>query len=192
MARDELYTGNAMRKRAIHTAGMTKIALLAAALSVSSYFVIPLPFTPIVLSMHTVMVNVTGLMLAPRHAAYTVLIYLFMGLIGMPVFAGASSGPGKLFGPTGGFYFGFLLSAVCLSLWKGKKNSVARYVFVTVGVGMPIQHLCAILWMCLYNGWNVKAAVWTVSLPFLLGDVLKCILSSVLGAAMNKMLPDMS
>lgn len=190
MARDELYTGSRMRRKRMNTAAMTKIALLAAALSVSSYFVILLPFTPVVLSMHTVMVNVIGLLLEPRHAAYTVLIYLFMGLIGIPVFAGASQGPAKLFGPTGGFYFGFLLSAVCISLWKGKKNSVVRYALVTAGIGMPIQHACAVLMMCGYNGWNVRAAAWAVSLPFLPGDVLKCILSSGLGAAMNKMLPD--
>ena len=93
----------------LDTSSMTKIALLTALLSVSSYLVFPLPFTPIVLSMHTVIVNLVGLILKPSHAAYTILVYLFMGFIGIPVFSAGSAGPGKLFGPTGGFYFGFLL-----------------------------------------------------------------------------------
>lgn len=178
-----------MKKNKLDTSSMTRIALLVAVLSVSSYFIIPLPFTPIVLSMHTVMVNLIGLMLKPKYAAYTILIYLFMGLIGMPVFSGGSAGPGKLFGPTGGFYFGFLFSAIVISLCKGKKNKFVRYALVTSGMGMPIQHFFAILFMSIYNGGNLQAAALSVSIPFILGDVLKCMLASMLGVAINKILP---
>lgn len=176
------------RGNKLDTISMTKIALLVAILSASSYLVIPLPFTPIVLSMHTVMVNVIGLILKPRHAAYTILIYLFMGLIGLPIFSGGSAGPGKLFGATGGFYFGFLFAVIAISILKGKKNNIVRYAAVTIGVGIPIQHLFAILFMYFHNGFNIQAAAFTVSLPFIPGDIIKCILASVIGAALNKVL----
>ncbi len=174
----------------LDTSSMTKIALLVAALSVSSYLVIPLPFTPIVLSMHTVMVNLIGLMLKPSHAAYTILVYLMIGLIGVPIFSGGSAGPGKLFGPTGGFYFGFLFAAIAISMFKGKKNKFTRYAAVTIGLGVPIQHLFAILFMCFHNDFNIQAALLTVSLPFIPGDIIKCILASMLGVAINKVLPE--
>ena len=90
------------------TSGLTKIALCTAMLCVASYIVIPLPFTPVVLSMHTLAVNLAGLILKPKHAACVIGLYLLMGLAGLPVFAGGTAGIGKLLGPTGGFYFGFL------------------------------------------------------------------------------------
>lgn len=168
---------------------MTKIALCVSLLSVTSYLVIPLPFTPIVLSLQTVMVNIIGLILKPRHAAYTVLIYLFIGLIGLPVFSGGTAGPAKLFGPTGGFYFGFLFAVIAISKLKGKKNQCTRYALVTIGVGIPIQHFFAILFMCFHNDFNVQAAALSVSVPFIVGDIIKCIIASMIAVSLNKVLP---
>lgn len=172
----------------LDTSSMTKIALLVAVLSASSYLVIPLPFTPIVLSMHTVMVNLIGLMLKPRYAAYTILVYLALGLIGIPVFSGGTAGSGKLFGPTGGFYFGFFFAVIFISMLKGKKNNFVRYAVVTIGLGIPIQHLFAILFMCFHNGFNIQEAALTVSLPFIPGDIIKCVLASMLGVAIKRIL----
>ncbi len=129
-----------------------------------------------------------GLMLKPKHAAYTILIYLILGLIGMPIFSGGSAGPGKLFGPTGGFYFGFLAAVIVISMLKGKKNKFTRYAAVTIGLGIPIQHLFAILFMCFHNGFNIQAAAVTVSFPFIPGDIIKCLLASMLAVALNKVL----
>lgn len=167
---------------------MTKIALCVTILSISSYLIIPLPFTPIVLSMHTVMVNVIGLLLKPKHAAYTIVVYLIMGLIGVPIFSGGTAGPGKLFGPTGGFYFGFLFAVIFISMFKGDKFHFIRYAVVTICIGIPVQHIFAILFMCFHNNFNIKVATLTVSLPFIPGDILKCIIASAIGVALNKVL----
>ena len=140
--------------------------------------------------MHTVMVNLIGLMLNPRHAAYTILVYLTFGVIGIPVFSGGTAGIGKLFGPTGGFYFGFFFAVIVISMLKGKKNNFVRYSVVTIGLGLPVQHLFAILFMCFHNGLNIQAAVLTVSLPFIPGDIIKCILASILGVAINRVLKE--
>lgn len=167
---------------------LTKTALCVALLCVSSYFIIPLPFSPVVISLHTVMVNLIGLILKPKQAAVAMVTYLLMGLIGLPVLSAGTAGPGKLFGPTGGFYFGFLFAVVAISLLKGAKNSLGRYILVTICVGIPIQHVCAIAMMCFHNGGNIGAAVTTVSLPFLVGDVAKCVMASVVGVALNQAL----
>lgn len=168
---------------------ITKIALCIAVLCVSSYPVIPLPFTPVVLSLHTVAINLIGLILKPRHAAYTVLIYLIMGLIGMPVFSAGAAGPGKLFGPTGGFYFGFLFAVIAISLLKGKDNKFGRYAVVTIGAGIPIQYIFAVLWMCFHNSFNLSASFAAV-LAFVPGDIVKCLIASVTGVALNKAMRD--
>ena len=170
------------------TKDMTKMALCAAILCVTSFLVVPLPFTPIVISLHTIAVNIIGLILTPMQAGLTVFIYLLMGLVGLPVFSAGTAGPGKLFGPTGGFYFGFLFAVIAISLLRGKKSSMKRYAIVSIAVGIPIQHLCAIVGMCIHNGGNVAAAFATVSLPFIIGDIIKCLMSSMVGVALNKVI----
>lgn len=176
-----------MNKR-IKTQTLTKIALCVAILCVTSFLIVPLPFTPIVISLHTIVVNIIGLILKPKEAGISILIYLFMGLIGLPVFSAGTAGPAKLFGPTGGFYFGFLFAVIAISLLRGKKISMKRYCFVSICVGIPIQHICAMIGMCIYNEWNVVASFMTVSFPFLVGDVLKCMMASMVGVAINKVM----
>ena len=174
------------KRNTLHIASITKIALCVAILCASSYLVIPLPFTPIVLTVHTILINLIGLIFKPKEAAYTILTYILMGLIGLPVFAGGTTGPGKLFGPTGGFYFGFLFAAIAISLLKGKENNFPRYILITLVVGIPIQHIFAILFMCFYNNFHIQSALLTVSLPFLPGDILKAVIASALARTLNK------
>ena len=165
---------------------ITKISLCVALLCVASYLVIPLPFSPVVIGLQTIVVNIIGLIMKPREAAITVAVYLLMGLIGLPVFSAGSAGIGKLLGPTGGFYFGFLFAVIAISLLRGKKNTVRWYSFLLIVVGIPIQHICGIFFMCLHNEGNIMAAFLTVSLPFLIGDIVKCIMSAFVGVALNK------
>lgn len=177
------------KSKKIDLYAVAKMSVCVAFLCISSYLTVPLPFTAILLSLHTVAVNLTGLLLSPGQAAGTIIVYLLMGLIGLPVFSAGSSGPGKLFGPTGGFYFGFLFAVVVISLLKGKKNQFWRYIIVTILLGIPVQHLFGVLFMCFHNGFNIKSAFLTVSLPFIPGDVLKCVISSMLAVTLNK-IPD--
>lgn len=172
------------KKNKVYT--MTQNALCTTILCISSYLVLPLPFTPIVLSMQTVMINLIGLILTPQNAGMCVLLYLLMGLIGLPVFSGGTSGAGKLFGPTGGFYFGFLVSVVVISLLKGRKIRLGRYMAVTIAAGIPIQHFFAVVFMYFHNGHQLRAAIMTVSVPFLVGDIIKCAAASFFAVAFNK------
>src|SRR5690554_3296524 len=120
---------------------MTKLSLCVALICISSYIVIPLPFTPIMITGQTIAINLAALILNPVHSATCVAIFILLGVSGLPVFAGGGSGLGVLFGPTGGFILGFLLAAVAVSYLKGKRASLFRYILVTVFLGMPIVHL---------------------------------------------------
>ena len=160
-------------KQGVYSAA--KAAICISLLTVLSYIVIPLP--PSGLSLMTVMVSLMGLAMTA---------YLIMGLIGLPVFQGGTGGAGKLFGVTGGYYFGFLIAVVLISLLKGKACSFRRYTAVTVFVGIPIEHLCAVSMMCLHNGFDIKGAFVSISLPFIFGDIVKAVIAAFLGVAVNK------
>ena len=120
-----------MKKDRDNIYSMTKVALCVSLLSVVSYFALPLPMTPVVLSLQTLAVGIIALILSPGQCAWAMVLYLIMGALGLPVFSGGSAGLGKLLGPTGGYYFGFLISAVAVSLLKGKEINLKRYTAVT-------------------------------------------------------------
>lgn len=167
---------------------LTKLALFVALLCVSGILVLPIPFTPIVLSLHTVVINCIALLFKPKHAFSIVGVYLLMGLIGLPVFSLGTAGAEKLFGPTGGFYFGFLFSVFFMSLFKGTRIRFMRFLMITLFIGLPVQHLFAILFMGFYNGFDFWTATLTVSFPFLLGDIFKCFLSASIVVTIYKAL----
>lgn len=169
-----------------HLVGMMKIAMCVALLCVSAYLSFPLPFTPIVITAQTIIVNLLALILTPRQAVTAVAVYLLMGTVGLPVFSGGGSGLAKLLGPTGGFLFGFLFMVLAISLLKGKNNHLGRYLLVTIGVGMPVLYFMGTAYMCLTAHLSVPAALMAAVVPFLAGDVLKCVGASLLAVALNK------
>lgn len=167
---------------------LTKVSLCVALLCISAYIVIPLPFTPILITAQTIIINLIALILSPKQSLLTVTVYILIGICGLPVFSGAVGGIAKLLGPTGGFLIGFLIIAPIISLLKGKNLNILRYSVVTVLIGMPLLYLCGTAFMCLVHGMNLKAALMAAVVPFIIGDVLKCIFASFLAFALNKAL----
>ena len=78
----------------------------------------------------------------------SLLLYVLLGVVGLPVFSGAKSGIGTILSPTGGFIIGFVLAAFFVSLLKGVlgrklggKLTVVRYIIVTVIIGIPVMYI---------------------------------------------------
>ena len=165
---------------------MTKVAICVSLLSVVSYFALPLPMTPVVISLQSLAVGIIALILSPGQCAWAMVLYLLMGALGLPVFSGGTAGVGRLFGPTGGFYFGFLISAVAVSALKGKEINLRRYTAVTIALAVPIQHICGMIMMCIHNGFDIRSAFVSVSLPFIAVDFVKAFSAAVLAVAINK------
>ena len=83
---------------------LTLLAMMLALISVSSYIAIPLPFSDAKITAQTMIVNLIGLLIAPQDTILVMASWLLLGLCGVPVFSGGSAGPGKLLGPSGGYY----------------------------------------------------------------------------------------
>ena len=175
-----------MRKDREKVYSMTKTAICISLLSVVSYFALPLPMTPVVISLQSLAVGIIALILSPGQCAWAMVLYLLMGALGLPVFSGGTAGVGKLLGVTGGFYFGFLISAVVVSSLKGKEIILRRYTAVMTAFALPIQHICGVVMMCIHNGFDVKSAVMSVSVPFIVVDLVKGVGAAILAVAINK------
>ena len=77
---------------------------------------IPLPFTPVPITGQTFAVLLVGAVLGSRRGAASLLLYLMQGLVGLPFFAGGTSGLAILLGPTGGYLVGFIVAAYLVGL----------------------------------------------------------------------------
>lgn len=154
---------------------LTQMALLVALLSVSAYIAFPIPITLVSVTAQTLVLNLTALLLDRRKAAITVAVWILLGAVGVPVYSGGRGGLSQLFGPTGGFIFAFLVAAYLIALLKGDHFSLPRYLLVTICVGIPIIDLAGAAWYMVYADIGWGAAFLTTALPFLPGDLIKCV-----------------
>lgn len=164
------------------------MSICIAIICVSAYISFPLPFTPTMITAQTIAINLVALILTPKQSFLVVLLYIFLGAFGLPVFSGGTGGFGKLFGPTGGFIIGFLVIAPLISYLKGKNNSFKRYLFVTIFVGMIILYAVGAVYMSIVQKISIIAALSIAVFPFIFGDILKCFLSSFIAVKLNKAL----
>ena len=168
------------------TAEMTKMALMVAMNCVSAYIIIPLPFSLSPLALQTMIVNLTGYVLNAKQAFMTMLVYLLVGLAGVPVFTGGSAGPGKLFGPTGGYIIGFLFTAVFLAYFRGEKYSFKRYALLGCVIGIPLIYVFGVVQLKLITGMGWDKAIMTGALPFIPLDIVKCLAAAVIAYPINR------
>ena len=168
------------------TAEMTNMALMVAMNCVSAYIIIPLPFSLSPIALQTLIVNLTGYVLNAKQAFMTMLVYLLVGLAGVPVFTGGSAGPGKLFGPTGGYIIGFLFTAVFLAYFRGEKYSFKRYALLGCVIGIPLIYVFGVVQLKLITGMGWDKAIMTGALPFIPLDIVKCLAAAVIAGPINR------
>ncbi len=162
------------------TSDTTRISLLAALICISGYLIIPLPFSPVPATAQSLAVMLTGSLLSPLHTFVTLLLFILLGTIGLPVFAGGASGVGVLMGPTGGYLAGFLLGAVTISLLKGRKPALLRYGIANIVGGIVVVYWLGILRLSQMTGMTLNNAFVVGAVPFLAGDVIKVFLASTI------------
>lgn len=161
-------------------------AALIAALTVIG--TIPLGVVP--LTLQTLGVLLAGAVLGARKGALAVALYLAVGAIGVPVFAGGASGIAAFVGPTGGFLLGFVLAAWLVGFLT--ERIMPAYPFwralgVTV-LGSASVYLIGIPWLVVTLGTPAVVASLAVFIP---GDLLKAVLAVVIATSVHRALPDL-
>lgn len=157
------------------TKDMVCIAVFAVIIAICSWISIPatVPFT-----LQTFGVLLTVGVLGGRRGSLSVLIYLLLGAIGVPVFAGFSGGVGSILGSTGGYIIGFLFSALVMWFMEhflGKKTWVLA---LSMLLGLLVCYLFGTAWfMIVYANQSGAVGLWTALgwcvFPFIIPDLLK-------------------
>lgn len=150
---------------------MTRCALMAALICVLAPLSIPLS-SLVPISLGSLMVMLAGAVLGSKEGTLSVLIYLLCGAVGLPVFAGYSSGLSDLFGVTGGFLFGYLP----LAFFSGRLYEIRKTngsLLSGMIVGNIVLYIFGTVWFMIYLKTNLEKALTVCVLPFLLGDIIK-------------------
>ena len=137
-----------------------------------------IPLTPVPLTFQSTMVIFIGMAMGPRYAAYVIATYLFLGSIGLPVFANYTAGFMTFFSPLGGYLMGFLPAALISGYLAQKgfaKNSFLS--FLAGFIGTTIIFLLGV--MVLSNFIGFKNAIAFGLMPFILSEPLKLIAMSL-------------
>jgi biotin transport system substrate-specific component len=152
---------------------MVLAALFTALVIVGAYISFPLPFSPVPIVLQNLFVITAGLVLGWRWAAVSILLYLLLGAVGLPVFSAARGGLAHFVGPTGGYLVGFLAAAVVTGLISHIKSPRLWTDIVAVVSGTVVIYLFGVPWLKVQADMSWGAALASGLTPFLIGDVLK-------------------
>ncbi|MBD3263593.1 MAG: biotin transporter BioY [Candidatus Omnitrophica bacterium] len=153
------------------TSSLLQVGLFSLLMAVSANFRFYLPFTPVPVTLQTLVVCLSIVFLKQK-APLSQLIYLTLGIAGFPVFSGGASGILYLFGPTGGYLFGFLLSSFLLPPLLLPDSSVVRFFFCFCLLHIIVYSL-GVLWLCCFFNFTFLNSVRAGALPFIAGDLFK-------------------
>ena len=149
---------------------------------------IPLPFTPVPLTGQTFAVLLLGATLGSKRGVASMLLYILLGALGLPVFAGGASGMEYLSGATLGYLVGFVMAAYVIGLLaeRGLERNVQTSL-VPFLAGTVIIYVCGVAWLTFLLGSLAKALAAGL-FPFLIGDGIKLIAASLTLPALWKWL----
>ena len=141
-------------------------------IALSAQAAIPLPFTPVPVTLQTFAVILTGCLLGSRRGALAVIAYIAEGSFGLPFFSGGTAGIGHLLGPTGGYLVGCVASAFLAGLLSERKAALKPAgLLLTLVVADLVVFIFGVTWLGAFTGPQKAVALGFV--PFVVGDALK-------------------
>ena len=162
------------RMKIMKTKEMILISMFAAVTAISAQVTIPIPISPVPITMQVLAVCLTSAILGSRLAFMSMLVYVAVGILGMPVFSGGASGLGAVMGPTGGYIIGFLLSSyVTGKLVQRKPLPTLSNTLAAMFSGLLVIYTTGLLQLSLVTGMPLQAAFMSGVVPFIGMDIIK-------------------
>lgn len=163
---------------------MVVTAMFAALIAVCSILNIPVGEVPVTLQ--TFAVCLSAAMLGWKRGTLSVFVYILLGAVGVPVFAGMSGGVGILAGPTGGYIIGFLATALIVGFAADKWERKALPLTIAMILGILVCYAFGTVWFMVVMKWGVVETLMTCVVPFLIPDAVKIVLAMVLSNRLSK------
>ena len=161
---------------------LTYMALGAALITICSWITIPttIPFT-----LQTFAVCLMAGLLGPARGTLSLLVFLFMGMVGLPVFSGFKGGIGSLLGTTGGYLIGFIFTALIVGYLTEKTGNKPVITALVMIFGIAVCYVFGTAWfMFVYVRGTGPVGLGTVMgwcvLPFIIPDIIKSCAAAIL------------
>ena len=147
-----------------------------------------LPIGPVPISFTNLAIYIALYVLGMKRGTISYLIYLLIGLVGVPVFSGFTGGPQKLFGPTGGYLIGFIPMAVIAGIVIDKCMKKWYFCLLAMIAGTCVCYLFGTAWLAFQANMTFKAALAAGVIPFIIEDLIKMVLALLIGPQIHKQL----
>ncbi|MCR4707328.1 MAG: biotin transporter BioY [Clostridiales bacterium] len=168
---------------------LSACALMAALTAVCSQIQIPLPAIPINLALFAV--HLSGALLGAAGGALSMVVYVLLGISGVPVFAGFQAGPAVLFGKTGGYILGYFLCAFLVGFLSRKRPYTYPRLCLAMAAGVFVCYFFGTGWFMLLSGMSLSSSLSLCVVPFLPGDAVKVFMAAFLAVRMRPILTRM-
>lgn len=180
-------------KKKFRVVDLVFTALFTALTAVCAVISVPMPMTTVPVSLLVLGVFLTGALLEKKLAFLAEVVYLLIGAIGIPVFAGFSSGVGRLFGPTGGYLIAsplmaFLIAWIIEPFRKKKKPLYLAMLVVGMAAALVVCYLFGTAWFSIYSKCSFVEGLGFCVIPFLVPDVIKLVAAAAVAAAVDAVL----
>ena len=180
------------KAKPLSTAGMVLTAVMAAVICILAPISIPLPGGLVPISLATFAVYLSANLLGWKPGTLSTLLYLLLGLVGLPVFSAYSSGAGILLGPTGGYLIGYIPLALISGSFFERFSGTGLFDRIMGVAGAilatAVLYVIGTLWLMKAAGLGLPAAIATGMLPFIPGDLVKIIVVVLIGPEIRKRL----
>lgn len=180
-----------IKKTFLTVQDMVLIAVFTAIIAVCSWITVPGVAGQVPFTLQTFAVFVTAGVLGVKKGMVSLIVYVLLGLAGVPVFSGFTGGVGVIIGPTGGYIIGFfgsvLLIGVIMNVAKEKNETVKIAVSV---IAMILGDLACFAvgtaWFMVVTSTNLVGALTMCVIPFIIPDIVKIILATIIVSRIKK------
>lgn len=167
--------GNTQTLRTTNTYAMAVTALMTAVTCILAPLSIPIGPVPISLTNFAIYLSLY--LLDWKKGTVSYILYLLLGLVGLPVFSGFTGGIGKLAGPTGGYIIGFIPMAIIAGIVIDKYTEKWLLCLLAMIVGTIVCYALGTAWLAYEAKMDMMAALWAGVIPFIPGDLVKMALA---------------
>lgn len=181
MSQNETSGTVAVDNQKIKTKQMVLIALMTAVTCVLGPLSIPLPFSPVPISLTNFAIFLAIFVLGMKNGTISFIIYLLLGAVGVPVFSSFRGGLQVLAGPTGGYLIGFIFLALIMGFALDHFDRKLVPTIIGMIIGMVVCYAFGTVWLAKLLSLSFKEDLMMGVIPYLPGDAAKIIIAAIVG-----------
>ena len=181
MSQNETSGTVAVANQKIRTKQMVLIALMTAVTCVLGPLSIPLPFSPVPISLTNFAIFLAIFVLGMKSGTISFIIYLLLGAVGVPVFSSFRGGFQVLAGPTGGYLIGFIFLALIMGFALDHFDRKLVPTIIGMIIGMAVCYAFGTVWLAKLLSLSFKEGLMMGVIPYLAGDAAKIIIAAIVG-----------